>query len=74
MRLVTVLIQMYVLTLSVLALNPVMVKSEPETMARLTRPKDVNVPDNLKDYLEIVKEYYNLGGKARYEYFMILIT
>lgn len=39
---------------------------EPEPMARPTRPKVFTSPEELRRYLDLVKDYYSLNGKARY--------
>ncbi|KAK2576107.1 hypothetical protein KPH14_007441 [Odynerus spinipes] len=44
----------------------IIIKCEPEPMARPTRPKVFTSPEELRRYLDLVKDYYSLNGKARY--------
>ncbi|KAF7997106.1 hypothetical protein HCN44_005383 [Aphidius gifuensis] len=39
---------------------------EPDAMARPTRPKVFTNLNELQKYLELVKDYYSISGKARY--------
>lgn len=41
------------------------VLAEPEPMARPTRPKVFTSAEELKRYLDLVRDYYSLNGKAR---------
>ncbi|KAI4502687.1 hypothetical protein M0802_002599 [Mischocyttarus mexicanus] len=42
------------------------IQCEPEPMARPTRPKVFTSPEELRKYLDLVKDYYSFNGKARY--------
>ncbi|KAL7291447.1 hypothetical protein TKK_0015031 [Trichogramma kaykai] len=42
------------------------VKCNPEPMMRPTRPKVFTSPEELRQYLELVKDYFTVHGKARY--------
>ncbi|XP_046410296.1 neuropeptide Y-like [Neodiprion pinetum] len=52
--------------LILVALYPLSVHGEPDPMARPTRPKVFTSADELRRYLDLVKDYYSLNGKARY--------
>lgn len=41
------------------------VYAEAEAMARPTRPKVIGSPEELKRYLDLVRDYYSLNGRAR---------
>ncbi|EZA47126.1 hypothetical protein DMN91_000407 [Ooceraea biroi] len=40
--------------------------AEPESMARSTRPKVIANSEELKRYLDLVREYYSMTGTARF--------
>lgn len=42
------------------------VDGAPEAIARPTRPKAFTNVDDLRKYLDLVRDYYSLSGKARY--------
>ncbi|XP_046733828.1 uncharacterized protein LOC124404056 [Diprion similis] len=52
--------------LILVTLYPLSVHGEPDPMARPTRPKVFTSADELRRYLDLVKDYYSLNGKARY--------
>ncbi|XP_076241547.1 neuropeptide F [Calliopsis andreniformis] len=54
------------LFLIVCILGTMIVKGEPEPMARPTRPEVISSPEEFRRYLGQVKDYYSLNGKARY--------
>ncbi|XP_011506555.1 PREDICTED: uncharacterized protein LOC105369018 [Ceratosolen solmsi marchali] len=54
------------LTWIVISIGATEVRSEPQPIARPTRPKVFTSPDELKEYLDNIKIYYTLNGKARY--------
>ncbi|OXU25807.1 hypothetical protein TSAR_007970 [Trichomalopsis sarcophagae] len=66
MRVSLAMIHLIYLTLTVVVLGSVSVQSEPEPMARPARPKVFESPDELREYLDNVRDYYSLSGKARY--------
>ncbi|XP_074110907.1 neuropeptide F [Cotesia typhae] len=39
---------------------------EPETMSRPTRPKMLGSSDELRKFLDVVRDYYTVSSKARY--------
>ncbi|XP_015604635.1 uncharacterized protein LOC107272220 [Cephus cinctus] len=47
-------------------LTPIFARGEPDPMARPTRPKVFTSPEELRRYLDLVRDYYSLNGKARY--------
>lgn len=47
-------------------LGAAFIDGEPEPMARPTRPKVFTSPEELRRYLDLVRDYYSLNGKARY--------
>lgn len=47
-------------------LGATLVHGDPEPMARPTRPKVFTSPEELRRYLDLVRDYYSLNGKARY--------
>ncbi|XP_058796011.1 pro-neuropeptide Y-like [Phymastichus coffea] len=49
-----------------MAVGCLTVQSQPEPMARPTRPKVFTSPEELKQYLDLVKDYYTLNSKPRY--------
>ncbi|XP_076760801.1 neuropeptide F isoform X2 [Xylocopa sonorina] len=54
------------LFLVLFALGTVIVRGEPETMARPTRPEVFASPEELRGYADHVIDYYLLKGKARF--------
>lgn len=46
--------------------DPLLVHGEPDPMARPTRPKVFTSAEELRRYLDLVRDYYSLNGKARY--------
>lgn len=48
------------------ALQTEIVHGDPDPMARPTRPKVFTSPEELRRYLDHVRDYYSLNGKARY--------
>lgn len=40
--------------------------AEPDTMARPTRPKIITDVDELRKYLDLVRDFYTVNSKARY--------
>ncbi|KAK0088125.1 hypothetical protein PV325_013121 [Microctonus aethiopoides] len=42
------------------------VNADPDAMARPTRPKVFTSVDELRRYLDLIRDYYSLSGKARY--------
>lgn len=46
-------------------LGTMIVHGDPEPMARPTRPEVIASPEELRRYLDYVRDYYSLNGKAR---------
>ena len=66
MQMPMTLIHAAYLSLAVITIaSMTVVRCEPEPMARPTRPKVFTTPDELRRYLDLVKDYYSLNGKAR---------
>ncbi|XP_046832543.1 uncharacterized protein LOC124954180 [Vespa velutina] len=56
----------FVLVILVTIFGITIIQCEPEPMARPTRPKVFTSPEELRRYLDLVKDYYSINGKARY--------
>ncbi|XP_033220253.1 uncharacterized protein LOC117174911 [Belonocnema kinseyi] len=50
----------------ILLAGAVEIQGDPEPMARPMRPKVFSSPEELRRYLELVRDYYTFNGKARY--------
>ncbi|XP_043480717.1 uncharacterized protein LOC122510273 [Leptopilina heterotoma] len=50
----------------VLLVGSLIIEGNGEPMARPMPPKVFNSAEDLRKYLELIKDYYNLNGKARY--------
>ncbi|XP_012142991.1 neuropeptide F isoform X2 [Megachile rotundata] len=51
---------------ALLTFGIMIVHCEPQPMARPTRPEVFTSPEELRRYIDHVREYYTLSGKARY--------
>ncbi|XP_012285592.1 uncharacterized protein LOC105702531 [Orussus abietinus] len=49
-----------------MSIVPILTYADPEPMARPTRPKVFTNAEELRRYLDLVRDYYSLNGKARY--------
>ncbi|XP_012265693.2 uncharacterized protein LOC105691637 [Athalia rosae] len=61
-----VILSMLACLIMMVTFSPILVFGEPDPMARPTRPKVFTSADELRRYLDHVKDYYSLSGKARY--------
>ncbi|XP_014217751.1 pro-neuropeptide Y-like [Copidosoma floridanum] len=59
-------LQVMYFVLGIIILQSITAQSDTEPMARITRPEVFSNPDDLKQFLDLVKGYYSLNGKARY--------
>ncbi|KAJ8687187.1 hypothetical protein QAD02_022981 [Eretmocerus hayati] len=66
MRNFMVLIYLTYLIVVLIAVGCSTVQSSPEPMARPTRPKVFTSPEELREYLDLIRVYYTLSSKARY--------
>ena len=63
----TMLVQITWISL-VLLVGSVVINGNPEPMARPMRPKVFSNPEELRRYLDLVRDYYTLNGKPRYRH------
>ena len=68
----TMLVQITWISL-VLLVGSVVINGNPEPMARPMRPKVFSNPEELRRYLDLVRDYYTLNGKPRYRHWKNLL-
>ena len=65
MNVITMMTQITWMSL-LLLMGSAIIQGDPEPMARPMRPKVFSSPEELRRYLDRVRDYYTFNGKARY--------